>query len=61
MVPPDQQCGDNRRRNRSGSGVAANLRNGTPGAAFAGRISEARPQLAVPDAHQPSAYLRSGN
>ena len=35
--------------------------NGTPGAALAGRISEARSQLAVPAAHLLCAYLRSRN
>ena len=53
MVPPGQQCRDNRPRRRLRSGVAANLE-----AALAGRISEARPQLAVPDAHHAGGRCR---
>ena len=55
MLPPGQECRDNRPRKRSGSGVAANLRTARPGAALAGRISEARPQLVVPGAHRLSS------
>ena len=61
MLPPGQECRDNRPRKRLGSGVAASLRTARRERPSAGRISEARPQLVVPGVHQPSAYLRSGH